>query len=191
MAQAPPIPSFSIIRGAGGRHNLKYYSPRSESDRGGLVLKIQFCYGQTKNGHHQPSPQLAPGSKKHTSQHCQPDNGTALTLVNAPTNSPSPGPRTPQQRGASARRQLCRASLDSNCSQPALRPIDHLLLRSGFQTRAPPWPTRPIALRMQYQKCVVATFVLSEDTCCFEYAEKSCAIHCSSYFRESRWNLIL
>ena len=27
--------------------------------------------------------------------------------------------------------------------------------------------------------CVVATFVLSEDTCRFEYAENSCAIRCT------------
>ena len=33
--------------------------------------------------------------------------------------------------------------------------------------------------------CVVATFVLSEDTCRFEHAENSCAIRCSSDQRES------
>ena len=86
-----------------GRQNLKYYSPRSESDRGGLVLQIQFCYGETESRHHQPAPNWRQ-DKKYTSQHGQPDHGKAPTLVNAPTNSPSPGPRTPQQRGARSAR---------------------------------------------------------------------------------------
>ena len=132
MAQATPIPLFSIIRAAA--RILSTTRPGLSQTRAGWFLRFNFVMVRQRIGTTSPAPNWRQ-DKEFTSQHGQPDNGKAPTLVNAPTNSPSPGPRTPQQRGASARRQLCSASLDPNCSQPALRPIDHLLLRSGFQER--------------------------------------------------------
>ena len=136
MAQAPPILLFSII--SGGRGSARILSttrPGLSQTVAGWFLRFNFVIVRQRIGTTSPAPNWRQ-DKKYGSQHGQPDHGKAPTPVNAPTNSPSPGPRTPQQRGASgasARRQLCSASLDPNCSQPALRPIDHLLLRSGFQ----------------------------------------------------------
>ena len=150
-----------------GRQNLKYYSPRSESDRGGLVLKIKLCCGQTKNRHHQPAPHWRQ-DKKYISQHGQPDHGKAPKLVNAPTSSPSPGPSAAPAHGARSARpaetptapnQLCAQSTTCFCG------------RASSSDRRP--GRRDLLLsECNIKKCVVATFVLSEDTCCFEYAEK-------------------